>query len=83
MDDFEVLEGDVHGLPDTLQFLRTLAHLDEEGDVRASDLADMPQLRERLAAGGLFRWEVQLHNCVEVTLFSSMHDFPHKWSSRF
>lgn len=60
VDDFEVLEGDVHGLPDTLQFLRTLAHLDEEGDVRASDLADMPQLRERLAAGGLFRWEEDL-----------------------
>lgn len=60
VDDFELLEGDLHGLADTAEFLRTLARLDEEGDVRASDLAEKPQLRERLAAGGLFRWEV---NC--------------------
>ncbi|XP_024399655.1 L-arabinokinase isoform X3 [Physcomitrium patens] len=57
VDDFDILEGDLHGLADTALFLRTLARLDEEGDVRASDLAEKPQERERLAAGGLFRWE--------------------------
>jgi L-arabinokinase len=60
IDDFEVLEGDLQGLADTAEFLRTLARLDEEGDVRASDLAEQPQQRERLAAGGLFRWEVNI-----------------------
>lgn len=58
VDDFDILEGDLHGLADTALFLRTLARLDVEGDVRASDLARIPQERERLAAGGLFRWEV-------------------------
>jgi L-arabinokinase len=58
INDFDILEGDLHGLADTALFLRTLARLDEEGDVRASDLAKIPQERERLAAGGLFRWEV-------------------------
>lgn len=57
-DDFDILEGDLQGLSDTAQFLRTLAFLDEVGDVRASDLAEVPQRRELLAAGGLFRWEV-------------------------
>jgi len=66
-DDFEVLEGDLHGLTDTAQFLRTLARLDEVADVRACDLAEVPQQRERLAAGGLFRWEVISRLCVEVT----------------
>lgn len=60
VNDFELLEGDLHGLADTAEFLRTLARLDEEGDVQASDLAEQPQQRERLAAGGLFRWDV---NC--------------------
>ncbi|KAG0616552.1 hypothetical protein M758_5G124600 [Ceratodon purpureus] len=60
VDDFEILEGNLHGLEDTAEFLRTLARLDEEGDVRASDLAEKPQQRERLAAGGLFRWEDDL-----------------------
>lgn len=58
VDDFDILEGELHGLADTALFLRTLARLDVEGDVRASDLARIPQERERLAAGGLFRWEV-------------------------
>lgn len=58
MDDFEILEGDLHGLADTASFLRVLARLDEEGDVQASDRAEKPQERERLAAAGLFRWEV-------------------------
>lgn len=72
-DDFEVLEGDLHGLADTAKFLRTLAQLEEVGDVRASDVAKVPQQRERLAAGGLFRWEVYPQLCVAVA-----DSFPHK-----
>ena len=64
--DFELLEGDLHGLADTAEFLRTLTRLDEEGDVRASDLAEQPQQRERLAAGGLFRWEVNWFTFVNM-----------------
>ena len=62
VDEFEILEGDLQGLADTAEFLRRLTRLDEEGDVRASDLAEKPQERERLAAGCLFRWEVISHN---------------------
>lgn len=62
VDEFEILEGDLQGLVDTAEFLRRLTRLDEEGDVRASDLAEKPQERERLAAGCLFRWEVISHN---------------------
>ncbi|KAL2652701.1 hypothetical protein R1flu_020829 [Riccia fluitans] len=55
--DFEVLHGSVHGLRDTKTFLNSLAKLDEEGDVLASDLAHKPLAQEQLAAAGLFRWE--------------------------
>jgi hypothetical protein len=58
--EFEILEGSSHGLSDTACFLRSLARLENEGDVQASDRASKPKEREWLAAAGIFRWEVCL-----------------------
>ncbi|CAM6123101.1 unnamed protein product [Calypogeia fissa] len=57
---FEILHGDLGGLPDTARFLKTLGRIDEDGDVVASDHAEKPQEQERLAAAGLFRWEEEV-----------------------
>lgn len=38
----------------------TLARLQQEGDLAASDSAAQPTEREKLAAGTLFRWEDEL-----------------------
>ncbi|CAK9216976.1 unnamed protein product [Sphagnum jensenii] len=59
--EFEILEGSLHGLPDTASFLRSLARLDNEGDVQASDRASKPREREWLAAAGIFRWEDDIY----------------------
>jgi L-arabinokinase len=58
--EFEILEGNLHGLSDTACFLRSLARLDKEGDVQASDCESKPQEREWLTAAGISRWEVCL-----------------------
>ncbi|GAQ77636.1 galactokinase [Klebsormidium nitens] len=57
---FTLLHGDLSGRPDTAAFLVTLARLQQEGDLAASDSAAQPTEREKLAAGTLFRWEDEL-----------------------
>jgi L-arabinokinase len=57
---FSLLHGDLAGRPDTAAFLVTLARLPVDGDLAASDTADRPAPRERLAAASLFRWEDEL-----------------------
>lgn len=56
-EDFEILDGDTHGLPDTLTFLKSLAELDV--DYESGKIPEKRQLRERKAAAGLFNWEVR------------------------
>lgn len=53
--DFEILHGDLMGLSDTMSFLKSLAELDAEYD--SGKNMEKRQIRERIAAAGLFNWE--------------------------
>lgn len=52
---FEILHGELHDLPDTMAFLRSLSALDSVAELRSPEKR---QIRERVAAGALFDWEV-------------------------
>ncbi|KAI3468448.1 hypothetical protein Pfo_025111 [Paulownia fortunei] len=54
-EDFEILHGDVLGLSDTVNFLKSLSELDAVLDSGKS--TEKRQIRERKAAAGLFNWE--------------------------
>lgn len=54
--DFDILHGDVMGLPDTLSFLRSLAELGVVYDPEKN--TEKHNVRERKAAAGIFNWEV-------------------------
>ncbi|OVA14986.1 GHMP kinase N-terminal domain [Macleaya cordata] len=56
IEEFEILHGDLHGLPDTVSFLRSLAELDIEHD--SGKGTEKFNMQERIAAAGLFNWEV-------------------------
>ncbi|KAK4490886.1 hypothetical protein RD792_001601 [Penstemon davidsonii] len=53
--DFEILHGDLLGLFDTANFLKSLSELDVVFD--AVKAPEKRQMRERKAAAGLFNWE--------------------------
>ncbi|XP_031475091.1 L-arabinokinase-like isoform X1 [Nymphaea colorata] len=55
IEDFEILHGELHGLPDTVAFLRSLAGLHRETDSHKH--SEKRQIRERIAASTLFHWE--------------------------
>ncbi|MQL74864.1 hypothetical protein Taro_007244, partial [Colocasia esculenta] len=55
IEDFDILQGDLHGLTDTMAFLKSLSGLDCAVDSGKS--TERRQLRERIAAAGLFNWE--------------------------
>ncbi|KAK4435658.1 L-arabinokinase [Sesamum alatum] len=54
-EDFEILHGDVMGLSDTMNFLKSLTELDALLDAGKS--TEKRQIRERKAAANLFNWE--------------------------
>ncbi|XP_010263341.1 PREDICTED: L-arabinokinase-like [Nelumbo nucifera] len=54
-EDFEILHGDLHGLSDTMNFLKSLAELDTIHD--SGKNTEKRRMRERLAASTLFNWE--------------------------
>lgn len=54
-EDFEILHGDLQGLSDTMNFLTSLAGLDTA--YVSGNNTEKRQLRERMAAAGLFNWE--------------------------
>eukprot|EP00249_Psilotum_nudum_P019822 c27434_g1_i1 orf=150-3173(+) len=58
--EFEILQGEIHGLPDTAIFLKNLASLEGEGKMDANVKSEKPPMRERLAAAGLFNWEDEI-----------------------
>lgn len=64
-EDFEILHGDVLGLPDTMNFLKSLSELDAFLNYGKSH--GKRQIREQKAAAGLFNWEV--HNSVFQIFF--------------
>lgn len=55
-DDFEILHGDLHGLSDTVSFLKSLSEIVSE----AGRSPEKRQMRERKAAAGLFNWEEEI-----------------------
>ncbi|KAI6680826.1 hypothetical protein NL676_034707 [Syzygium grande] len=55
-DDFEILHGDLHGLSDTVSFLKSLSEIVSE----AGRDPEKRQMRERKAAAGLFNWEEEI-----------------------
>lgn len=57
--DFDILHGDVMGLPDTMSFLRSLAELDTMYDSPKN--TEKHHVRERKAAAGLFNWEEDIY----------------------
>eukprot|EP00252_Welwitschia_mirabilis_P018224 TRINITY_DN4050_c0_g1_i1.p1 TRINITY_DN4050_c0_g1~~TRINITY_DN4050_c0_g1_i1.p1 ORF type:complete len:994 (+),score=238.94 TRINITY_DN4050_c0_g1_i1:493-3474(+) len=58
VDEFDILHGDVNGFPDTVSFLKSLASLDSTSIT--NDKSEKRQMRERLAAAGLFNWEDEI-----------------------
>ncbi|KAF5186135.1 L-arabinokinase, partial [Thalictrum thalictroides] len=54
-EEFELLHGSHHGLPDTLSFLNSLAELDTEHHPDRN--IEKRKMREFKAAAGLFNWE--------------------------
>ncbi|KAL3650983.1 D-arabinose 1-dehydrogenase (NAD(P)(+)) [Castilleja foliolosa] len=58
-EDFEILHGDVMGLSDTVNFLKSLSELDVVQDSVKSP--EKKQIRERKAAAGLFNWEDDIY----------------------
>ncbi|XP_051151499.1 L-arabinokinase-like [Andrographis paniculata] len=54
-EEFKILEGDVSGLSDTLNFLKSLSKLDAVSESEKN--AEKPQMREQKAAAALFNWE--------------------------
>ncbi|XP_012855826.1 PREDICTED: L-arabinokinase [Erythranthe guttata] len=54
-EEFEILDGDILGLSDTVNFLKSLSGLDSVLDSEKG--TEKNQLRERKAAAGLFNWE--------------------------
>ncbi|KAL3567126.1 hypothetical protein D5086_032541 [Populus alba] len=57
VEDFEILHGDPQGLPDTMAFLKSLADIGAGHDSK-KDTDD--EVREDLAAAGLFNWEEEI-----------------------
>lgn len=57
-EDFDILHGDVQGLSDTMNFLKSLAKLDAAYD--SGKDTEKRKIRERVAAAGLFNWEEEI-----------------------
>ncbi|KAJ0666517.1 putative L-arabinokinase [Helianthus annuus] len=57
--EFDILHGDVMGLPDTMSFLRSLAELDVAYD--SEKFTEKHHVRERKAAANLFNWEEDIY----------------------
>ncbi|XP_010548967.1 PREDICTED: L-arabinokinase-like [Tarenaya hassleriana] len=58
IEDFDILHGDLQGLPDTRSFLKSLSKLDAIQDSTKS--TEKRTMRERKAAAGLFNWEEEI-----------------------
>ncbi|XP_059645204.1 L-arabinokinase isoform X3 [Cornus florida] len=56
--DFEILDGDLQGLSDTMSFLKSLAELDTLYDSGKS--TEKRRMRECIAAAGIFNWEEEI-----------------------
>ncbi|KMZ73213.1 Galactokinase, partial [Zostera marina] len=55
VEDFEIIHGKLHGLSDTVAFLKSLSGLSDGID--SGNSLGKRQIRERVAASGIFNWE--------------------------
>ena len=60
-EDFDILHGDLQGLSDTITFLNNLVDLDAVYD--SGKNTEKHWMRERMAAAGIFNWEVTYFFC--------------------
>ncbi|KAK1275670.1 L-arabinokinase [Acorus gramineus] len=58
IEDLEIIHGELHGLSDTVAFLKSLSGLSR--GVYSGLSAEKRQLRDRIAAAGLFNWEEEI-----------------------
>ncbi|KAK1289394.1 L-arabinokinase [Acorus calamus] len=58
IEDLEILHGELHGLSDTAAFLKSLSGLSR--GIYSGLSAEKRQLRDRIAAAGLFNWEEEI-----------------------
>ncbi|KAJ4959558.1 hypothetical protein NE237_026669 [Protea cynaroides] len=58
-ENFEILHGDLHGLSDTMSFLKSLAELSTVQDPGKN--TEKRRMREHIAAAGLFSWEEEIY----------------------
>ncbi|GFZ01077.1 arabinose kinase [Actinidia rufa] len=65
--DFDILHGDLQGLSDTMTFLKSLVDLDAVFD--SGKNTEKHWIRERMAAAGIFNWEVIKGKRVEKRFF--------------
>ncbi|CAN1816328.1 ARA1 [Linum perenne] len=59
IEDFEILDGDIQGLSDTMSFLKSMVELDEINEYERN--SEKRQMRERKAAAGLFNWKEDIY----------------------
>lgn len=59
IENFEILHGDLHGLSDTMAFLKSLSGLHTETD--SGKGTEKRLMRERAAAAALFDWEEEIY----------------------
>ncbi|KAL6985073.1 D-arabinose 1-dehydrogenase (NAD(P)(+)) [Sarracenia purpurea var. burkii] len=57
-EDFDILHGDLHGLPDTMAFLKSLVELDAAYD--SGKNTEKHLIREHMAAASIFNWEEEI-----------------------
>ncbi|KAK1269582.1 L-arabinokinase [Acorus gramineus] len=58
IEDFEILHGELHGLSDTVAFLKSLSGLGQ--GIYSGSSTEKRQLRDHIAAAGLFNWEEEI-----------------------
>ncbi|KAK1323128.1 L-arabinokinase [Acorus calamus] len=58
IEDLEILHGELHGLSDTVAFLKSLSGLSR--GIYSGLSPEKRQLRDRIAAAGLFNWEEEI-----------------------
>ncbi|XP_008781723.2 L-arabinokinase-like [Phoenix dactylifera] len=59
IENFEILHGELHGLSDTMAFLKSLSTLASSADPGKD--TEKHLLREQVAAAGLFNWEEEIY----------------------
>lgn len=77
IENFEILHGELHGLSDTMAFLKSLSTLASSADLVKN--TEKHLLQEQVAAAGLFNWEVLVLPIICCVFFFSFKCFGLFW----